>query len=99
MAAALHRHDPGFVDATVGSTRDVYRGLDDAGFWLSQARGPVTLLRADPAVFGLPDDWDATLVREHARDGHVQMFPGIGHGLRNFTPQVVADALAELIAA
>lgn len=99
MAAALHRHDPGFLDAIVGNTRDVYRGLDSAGFWLSQVRGPVTLLRADPAVFSLSDDSDATLAREHARDGHVRMLPGVGHGLQNFTPQVVADALAELIAA
>lgn len=99
MAAALHRHDPSFLDAIVDSPRQVYGGLSHAATWLSQVRGPVVLLRADPAVFALSDDTDATLVCEHARDGRVRMLPGVGHGLQNFAPKVVADTLAELIRA
>ncbi|QWF80077.1 alpha/beta fold hydrolase [Amycolatopsis sp. CA-230715] len=97
MAAALHRHDPAFLDATADHTRETYRGLDHIATWLSRVRGPVTLLRADPAVFALSDDTDAALVREHARDGHVRTLPGAGHGLQNFAPKLVADTLAELI--
>lgn len=99
MAAALHRHDPRYLDAIVDSTRKIYGGLDQAATWLSQVRGPVTLLRADPEVFALSDEADATLVRERARDGCVRMLPGVGHGLQNFAPKPVADTLAELIAA
>ncbi|WP_165436307.1 alpha/beta fold hydrolase [Amycolatopsis suaedae] len=98
MAAALHRHDPAFLDATVDDTRHTYGGLEHAAAWLRQVRGPVTLLRADPAVFALSGDSDATLVRDHARDGRVRLLPGLGHGLQNFAPKPVADALAELIA-
>ena len=50
-------------------------------------------------MFALTDDTDATLVREHARDGRVRMLSGIGHGLQSFAPKVVADTLSELIAA
>lgn len=97
MAAALHRHDPAFLDAITGSTRETYSGLDHAATWLGRVRGPVTLLRADPAVLALTDDTDAALVREHARDGRIRALPGVGHGLQNFAPKTVADVLAELI--
>jgi hypothetical protein len=98
MAAALHRHDPAFLDAIVTDTSAVYSGLDNAAAWLSAIRGPVTLLRADPTVFALSDDTDAALVREHARDGGVRMLTGVGHGLHNFAPQAVANVLADLMA-
>lgn len=98
MAAALHRHDPAFLDAIVDSTHEVYGGLEHAATWLGTARGPVVLLRADPASFALSSDADAALVREHARDGQVRMLTSVGHGLQNFAPKVVADTLAELMA-
>ncbi|MBF6176814.1 alpha/beta fold hydrolase [Nocardia blacklockiae] len=97
MAAALHRHDPGFLDAIVNNTREIYGGLDQAATWLSEVRGPVVLLRADPAVFAMSTDTDALLVREHARDGRIRTLPGVGHGLQNFVPKPVANALAEQI--
>ncbi|WP_280329346.1 alpha/beta fold hydrolase [Nocardia wallacei] len=98
MAAALHRHDPAYLDAIVGRTREVYGGLDYAATWLSRVRGPVVLLRADPAVFALSDDSDEMLVRENAREGVIRLLPGVGHGLQNFAPTAVADTLAELMA-
>jgi pimeloyl-ACP methyl ester carboxylesterase len=97
MAAALHRHDPAFLDAIVDRTREVYGGLEQAPTWLSAVRGPVALLRADPAVFALSGAADATLVREYARDGQVRMLPGVGHGLQNFAPKVVAETLTEIM--
>lgn len=99
MAAALHRHDPAFLDAITSDTSAIYSGLNNAAAWLSETRGPVTLLRADPAVFALSDDTDAALIREHARDGQARILPGVGHGLHNFAPKVVADVLADLMAA
>lgn len=98
MAAALHRHDPAFLDAIVDRTREVYGGLEHAAAWLSQVDGPAVLLRADPAVFALSDDSGAMLVRENAREGVVRLLPGVGHGLQNFAPGAVADTLAELMA-
>lgn len=97
-AAALHRHDPAFLDTMVGRTNETYAGLDDAATWLSAIQGPVMLLRADPTRFALTDDTDAELVRVNARDGQVVTLPEVGHGLQNFAPKPVADVLAELVA-
>jgi pimeloyl-ACP methyl ester carboxylesterase len=97
MAAALHRHDPRFLEAITENTQETYSGLDHAATWLKQASGPVVLLRADPAIFALSDDTDATLVREHAYDGRVQMITGVGHGLQNFAPKIVANTLSRLV--
>jgi pimeloyl-ACP methyl ester carboxylesterase len=99
MAAALHRHDPAFIDAVVGEPAKVYGGLDGAAAWLAAVDGPVRLFRADPAVLALSHDEDEALVRAHAHDGAAITFAGVGHGLQNFAPDVVADAIAQLIRA
>lgn len=99
MAAALHRHDPAFIEAAVGDPAKVYGGLDEAAAWLAAVAGPVRLLRGDPAVLALSHDEDETLVREHAHDGAAITFAGVGHGLQNFAPDVVANAIGQLIRA
>ncbi|MEU6036991.1 alpha/beta hydrolase [Actinomadura sp. NPDC047616] len=97
QAAALHRHDPAFIEALLTESQQVYGHLGQAGEWIAGVPGPVLLLRADPAVMSLSSADDEALVRAAARHPAVTTVSGVGHGLHQFAPAEVAATISALI--